>query len=76
MVVIEAYDGSFVITGMTYAELEDLVTAHDSSPISSFIFDFELYGDQDPIQPMRDALVRYRSHSELTAASQETPRET
>lgn len=59
MIVRRTLDGTFTIVGITYAALEDLVSAYDGN-VSFYRAgdDFlDLYDDQDQIEPLRQALL-------------------
>lgn len=52
MIVKRARDDTFIIVGLTYAALEDLISAYDI-----FICpDDDLYDEQDQIEPLRRAI--------------------
>lgn len=53
MIVRLCHDSTFTIVGLSYAALEDLVSAYDAFP---FFSDGDLYDEQDQIAPLRAAL--------------------
>lgn len=58
MIVKRMRDGTYTIVGMTYALLEDLVSAYDNAPVFLFSFsDPDLYGCDDPAEPLRKAIA-------------------
>lgn len=64
MIVTEAYDGTFVITGIYYSELEDLFSAWTFfSEIFPFSGDADLYGgNPEPMRPIQEALRKYQGN--------------
>lgn len=54
MIVKRTRDDTFIIVGLTYAALEDLVSAYDS--LSFYYPPDDLYDVQDQIEPLRQAL--------------------